>query len=149
MKLADFLDDGCVINDLQARTKKEVLAELITPLKAKWPNIDQEKILGVLLDREALGTTGIGDGIAIPHGKLESIQEVGLVVGRSLDGLDFKALDHKPCRIFFLVLAPENIAGMHLRILAHISRLLQDVSFRQAFLEAPDRTTLCNLLNEA
>ena len=149
MKLADFLDDTCVIADLQARTKEEVLAELIEPLKARWPGLDQEKILSVLLDREKLGTTGIGDGIAIPHGKLEGIQEVGLVVGRSLEGLDFKALDHKPCRIFFLVLAPEHVAGMHLRILAHISRLLQDVSFRQAFLDAPDKTTLCNLLKEA
>ncbi len=149
MKLADFLDDECVIADLQARTKEEVLAELIDPIKTRWPDLDQEKILSVLLDREKLGTTGIGDGIAIPHGKLEGIQEVGLVVGRCLEGLDFKALDHKPCHIFFLVLAPENVAGMHLRILAHISRLLQDVSFRQAFLDAPDGFTLRNLLKEA
>jgi PTS system nitrogen regulatory IIA component len=148
MKLADFIDDECVIADLQARTKEEVLAELIEPLKNAWPGFPLKKILSVLLDREKLGTTGIGDGIAIPHGKLEGIQEVRLVVGRCLEGLDFKALDHKPCRIFFLVLAPENVAGMHLRILAHISRLLQDASFRQAFLEAPDRSTLCNLLKE-
>ncbi len=149
MKLADFLDDECVIANVQARTKKEVLAELIQPLKAGWPDLDPEKVLSVLLDREALGTTGIGDGIAIPHGKLEGLDSVVLVVGRSLAGLDFQALDHKPCHIFFLVLAPEKVAGMHLRILAYISRLLQDPSFRQAFLEASDKTALCTLLKEA
>ncbi len=148
MKLADFLDDTCILADLQARTKEEVLAELIEPLTGKWPDLDQKKVLAVLMDREQLGTTGIGDGIAIPHGKLEGIQEVRLVVGRSQQGVDFKALDHKPCRIFFLVVAPEHVAGMHLRILAHISRLLQDAAFRQAFLEAPDRLTLLHLLKE-
>ena len=149
MKLADFLDDDCVIADVQARTKKEVLAELIQPITRKRPKMDLDKVLSVLLDREVLGTTGIGDGIAIPHGKLEGLDEVVLVAGRSLAGIDFQALDHKPCHIFFLVLAPEKVAGMHLRILAHISRLLQDASFRQAFLEASDQTTLCSLLKEA
>lgn len=149
MKLVDFLDEDFVIADLQARTKKEVLAELIQPLTTKWPDMDLEKVLSILLDREALGTTGIGDGIAIPHGKLEGLEEVVLVVGRSFEGLDFASLDHQPCHIFFLVLAPEKVAGMHLRILAHISRLLQDPSFRQAFLKAPDRKAIESLLKEA
>ncbi|MFA6810508.1 MAG: PTS sugar transporter subunit IIA [Desulfoplanes sp.] len=149
MKLVDFLDEDFVIADLQARTKKEVLAELIQPLKNKWIDLDLDKVLSVLLDRENLGTTGIGDGIAIPHGKLEGLKKVVLVIGRSLQGLDFASLDHQPCHIFFLVLAPEKVAGMHLRILAHISRLLQDPSFRQAFLEAPDRKAIVSLLKEA
>ncbi len=98
------------------------------------------------MDREDLGTTGIGDGVAIPHGKMESLKEIVIVAGRSRGGVDFESLDHKPCRIFFLVLAPEHVAGMHLRILAQISRLLSDEGFRGSFLEAQDRESLWRVL---
>ncbi len=148
MKLADFLEEKCVIADMQARTKEEVLAELVRPFTLKCPDIDPDKVLAVLLEREKLGTTGIGWGIAIPHGKLANIENISLVVGRCREGVDFTALDHKPCHIFFLVLAPEHLPGMHLRILAHISRLLQDASFCQAFLDASDNAALYALLQK-
>jgi PTS system nitrogen regulatory IIA component len=148
MKLEDFLDDELVLPELQARTKHEVLAELIAPLGRVRPEIDPDKALRVLLDREGLGTTGIGDAIAIPHGKLTSLDRIVLVVGRSRGGVDFDALDFKPCRIFFLVLAPEQVAGMHLRILAHISRTLKDEGFRKSFLDAPGREELRQLLHQ-
>lgn len=146
MKLGDYLDSELVLPDLKAATKSDVLAELIEPIGRKVPGFDTQKAHKVLLDREYLGTTGIGDGVAIPHGKLESLDEIILVVGRSKEGVDFESLDFKPCHIFFLVLAPEQVAGIHLRILAHISRLLKDDHFRGSFLAAEDKESLWNLL---
>ncbi len=110
--------------------------------------MDTDQAVRVLLDREKLGTTGIGDGIAIPHGKLENLDKVILVVGRSSSGIEFEALDNKPCSIFFLVLAPEQVAGMHLRILAQVSRILKDEAFRSAFLQADTHDALWELLKD-
>ncbi|WP_027184966.1 PTS sugar transporter subunit IIA [Desulfovibrio inopinatus] len=146
MQLVDFLDKDLLLQDIKAQTKSEVLAELVGPLKTRWPDLDLERARRVLLERESLGTTGIGDGVAIPHGKLDSIDQVVIVVGRSLAGLDFDALDQKPCFIFFLVLAPEPVAGLHLRILAHISRLLSSESFRSSFVNAKDKDALWDVL---
>lgn len=146
MKLADYLDKDLIISDLSARTKSEVLAELVSPLAAKYPNLDPARVIQVLMDREMLGTTGIGDGIAIPHGKLDSISQVMVVVGRSHDGVDFASLDHKPATIFFTVLAPAAVVGLHLKLLATVSRLLKDEAFRQAFVASPDQNELWRLL---
>ena len=146
MKLEDYLEKDFIIPDLKANTKSEVLKELIAPIAAKKSGFDPEKAHGVLMERERLGTTGIGDGVAIPHGKLDNIEDIILVVGRSSSGVDFEALDFKHCTVFFLVLAPEQVAGMHLRILAHISRLLKDEGFRRSFGAASDQESLWRLL---
>jgi len=146
MNLAHYVDKNQVIAELSARTKNEVLAELIGPLINRHPSLKKDKIFDVLLTRENLGTTGIGDGVAIPHGKMEELDQVLVVAGRSKKGLDFAALDHKPAHIFFLVLAPEKSAGKHLKILAFISRLLQDYSFKESFMRAQDRNELWELI---
>ncbi|HCU68451.1 MAG TPA: PTS fructose transporter subunit IIA [Desulfomicrobium sp.] len=146
MKLAEYLDKDLIISDLSARTKKEVLAELVSPLPGKFPGVDPVRVAQVLLDREMLGTTGIGDGIAIPHGKLDSLDQVMVIVGRSREGVDFASLDHKPATIFFTVLAPSSVVGLHLKILATISRLLKDNAFRQAFADAEGGDGLWRLL---
>jgi PTS system nitrogen regulatory IIA component len=146
MKLAEYLDKDLIISDLSARTKSEVLAELVSPLAAKFPQLESKRMAQVLMDREMLGTTGIGDGIAIPHGKLDSIEQVLVIVGRSRQGVDFASLDHKPANIFFTVLAPSTVVGLHLKLLATVSRLLKDESFRQAFVAAPDQDKLWQLL---
>lgn len=148
MKLGDYLEKDLIIPALTSASKAEVLAELITPL-ADNDSIDKEQAVNVLIEREKLGTTGIGDGIAIPHGKLDSLEKVRVIVGRSMEGVEFEALDFKPCNIFFLVMAPEQVAGLHLRLLAQISRLLKDEAFRKAFLEAEDRDALWHLLKSA
>lgn len=146
MKLGDYLEKDLVLPSLTSGTKSEVLKELIAPLGEKYPEMDTDQAVRVLLEREKLGTTGIGDGIAIPHGKLEDLDKVLVVVGRSATGVEFEALDHNPCAIFFLVLAPESIAGMHLRVLAQISRTLKDASFRREFIEADGLDGLWTLL---
>ena len=149
MRLEEYLQPEFVIGDLVAESKSEALAELVAPVKSLLPDFDAARAHRVLLDRENLGTTGIGEGVAIPHGKMENLEKIVIVVGRSLKGVSFDALDFKPCRIFFVVLAPEQVAGLHLRILAHISRLLSDESFRRAFLAAENDAALWRVLTAA
>lgn len=146
MRLDEYLDLDLVLPELAASTKSEVLREMTGAIAARHSHLDAGLALSVLLDREGLGTTGIGDGVAIPHGKLAALENIILLVGRSRAGVDFESLDFKPCHIFFLVLAPEQMTGMHLRILAHISRLIKDDSFRSDFFDAPDREALLKLL---
>lgn len=147
MQLIDYLAEDFILPELHSRTKPEVLLELIQPLAGRWPDFDLELAKKVLLERERLGSTGIGDKVAIPHGKMDNLENVLVVVGRSSQGVEFDALDKKPCHIFFLVLAPEEVAGLHLRILAHVSRLLKDESFRQAFMQAEEEKGLWELLS--
>lgn len=147
MRLSEYLHADLILPGLSAGTKKEVLAELVQAVVRRHPEVDAAVALQVLQDREALGTTGIGDGVAIPHGKLASLGEIVVAAGRSVPGVNFEALDMKPCHLFFLVLAPEQVAGMHLRILAHISRLLKEPQFRRAMLEAPDGAAFAALMH--
>ncbi len=146
MRLRDFLDKDLLLPDLQAESKDGVLREMVAVLSGKWPELDRDAAFQVLADRESLGSTGIGEGVAIPHGKLHDLERIVLVVGRSVQGVGFDALDHKPCHIFFMVLAPEHVAGMHLRILASITRLLKDQTFRSGFLTARDKDAFWELL---
>ncbi len=146
MRLEEYLDPDLVLPELASTTKPEVLRELTVAIAAKHPEVNADEALSVLLDREALGSPGIGDGVAIPHGKLSDLEKIIVLVARSKIGVDFEALDFKPCFIFFLVLAPEQMTGIHLRILAHISRLIKDDSFHKDFFDAPDREALFKLL---
>ncbi|MFP4168075.1 MAG: PTS sugar transporter subunit IIA [Desulfonatronovibrionaceae bacterium] len=145
MKLASYIDDDLVLPDLSAGTKEGVLAELVRPLAEKL-NRDGKTLYDILVNRENLGTTGIGEGVAIPHGKADFLDELYLVVGRSRNGVDFAALDHKPVYIIFLLLAPEKSAGKHLKLLAFISKLLLDQEFRRGFMDAAGRQELAGYL---
>lgn len=136
MKITELMDKDFIIPSLVARTKKEVLKELVDCIVKKEPEIDSEELLRVLLEREELGSTGIGDGIAIPHGKIKKLKKLIVSFARSQEGVDFQSMDGKPTHIIFLLLAPENSAGTHLKALARISRLLKDSSFRKSIMEA-------------
>src|SRR5262249_61440429 len=103
---------------------------------------------GVLNERERLGSTAIGDGIAIPHGKLRGIGQILGVFGRSSGGIDFDSLDGNPPQLFFLLVAPEDSASLHLKALARVSRLFKDGGFRQRLLDAADAPDLYRLLKE-
>jgi len=141
MKLTDLLKEQAVIPGLAGRGKKEVLGELCSAL-ASQEKVDPEPLLEVLLEREKLGSTGIGDGIAIPHGKSDNIDKILIAFGRSLAGVDFDSLDGQPVHLFFLILAPGNSTGIHLKVLAKISRLLKDISFRKELLAAKGRAEI-------
>ncbi len=131
MKILDILPKTSIVPELKGRTKKQVLEELIEALLAHKPHLDRNRLMAVLLERERLGSTGIGEGIAIPHGKLKDLDELAISFGRSTQGVDFEAMDGKPVHLFFLLVAPETCAGIHLRALAKIARLLKNGSVRK------------------
>ncbi len=136
MKIMEMLKVEFIIDELKATNKRDVLTELIAVIAKGEGSFDPEAMLRVFWEREQLGSTGIGDGIAIPHGKLAGLDETVLAFGRSRKGVAFEALDGKPVHLFFLLAAPENSAGRHLKALAKISRMLKDGVFRKNLLEA-------------
>jgi PTS system nitrogen regulatory IIA component len=145
MKILDVLKEEAIIPELTATDKKGVLLELVGPV-AKAAGIEQNEMVRVLLEREQLGSTGIGSGIAIPHGKLRSLDSLLVGFGRSRKGIDFEAIDGRPAHIFFLLMAPEDSSGDHLRMLARISRLLKDSALRQSLMDAGDSRGLYTLI---
>jgi len=150
MKILEFLDEGAVSCDLKATTKDDVVRELVG-LLVKTGSIkdkDVPKIVRILLDREALGSTGIGQGVAIPHGKSDCVSRLVGAVGVSRNGLNFDSLDGERAQIFFLLVAPEDSAGPHLKALARISRLLKERHFRDSVIAAQDEKTLLRILRE-
>jgi PTS system nitrogen regulatory IIA component len=146
MKLTDILSPDQVVAELTGRGKRAVMEELCRPLLSKHPGMDLSKLMEVLVEREKLGSTGIGDGIAIPHGKMVGLGELMLSFGRSRAGVDFDSLDGKPAHLFFLVVAPDNSAGTHLKALARISRLLKSNAVRQELMEASDAREIYEII---
>jgi PTS system nitrogen regulatory IIA component len=106
------------------------------------PSLDTASLIRVLLERERLGSTGIGDGVAIPHGKLHGVTHPIISFGRSLKGLDFESMDGEPAFLFFLLVAPENSASVHLKALAKIAKILKNGSFRKVLMEASTKQEL-------
>ncbi|NPU85686.1 MAG: PTS sugar transporter subunit IIA [Syntrophaceae bacterium] len=147
MKIIDMMKPGYVIEELQAKTKRDVLAELSSLFLLDLQG-DPEEMVSILLEREKLGSTGIGDGIAIPHGKMSTMKDLVVAFGRSRKGIDFNAMDGKPVHLFFLLMAPENSAGIHLKALAKISRMLKDGAFRKRLLDASSRQELLAAIME-
>lgn len=129
MKITEFLDKKGIKIGLQSSEKEDTLKELVDVLAEVQDIGDKKSILKALVERESLGSTGIGQGIAIPHGKTEKIKELVAVLGISKKGINFEALDGEPVYIFFLLVAPKETAGPHLKALAQISRLLRDTYF--------------------
>ncbi len=148
MKILDILNEDCIIPELRSQNKREVLEELTGALLNFKANLDKEALVEVLLERERLGSTGIGDGIAIPHGKIQDLDELILSFGRSTRGIEFDSMDGRPTHLFFLLIAPENSAGIHLRALAKISRLLKSAHFRQRLMEAGNREDIFQVIQE-
>ncbi len=129
MKVTEFLDIKGVRLDLQSSEKQDILKELVDILADVKDIGDKKVILKALLERESLGSTGIGQGIAIPHGKTDKVKELNSVLAISKKGVNFEALDGEPVYIFFLLVAPKDAAGPHLKALAQISRMLRDTYF--------------------
>ena len=138
MKLLEIFTRKGIDADLSATDKLGVLRQMAHLAELQGADINSEEFTEVLLERESLGSTGIGGGIAIPHGKMGGIRRTVIVFGRSIKGVDFEAVDSRPCHLFFLLAAPDGSAGLHLKALARISRLLRNEDFRQRLLEAPD-----------
>jgi len=148
MKILDLLSMDSIVPELKGRTKKQVLEELIDAVKQNKPSINRDQLMKVLLERERLGSTGIGDGIAIPHGKLRDIDDLVLSFGRSTEGIDFESMDGKPVHLFFLLVAPETCAGIHLRALAKIARLLKNGTVRKRLAKVDSREDIFSIIQQ-
>jgi len=136
MQITGMFKKDYIIEELKATTKRAVLAELSEILSRDAEGLPPGAMVEVLLEREKLGSTGIGDGIAIPHGKLKNLDRLMISFGRSRQGIDFDAIDGKPVHLFFLLMAPESSTGQHLKALAKISRMLKDPEFRNDLMAA-------------
>ncbi|HAR46057.1 MAG: PTS fructose transporter subunit IIA [Nitrospirae bacterium GWC2_57_13] len=130
MRIRDLLQDNLVIEEIEATDKNGVVREFAVMLKSAGKLQDEDAAARILLERESLGSTGIGDGVAIPHGKIRGLKEMVVSFGRSKKGVDFQALDGKPVYLFFLLLTPDDNPGEHLRTLARISRILKNPVLR-------------------
>lgn len=148
MKIAELLQPEAINDDLQATGKKEVLEELTDSIMAVEDGLDRSELIRVLQERENLGSTGIGDSVAIPHGKLREIDRLLLSFGRSRSGVDFDSMDGKPAHLFFLLIAPEESVGIHLKTLARISKLLKDSRVRNKLMEASDSQEIYRIIVE-
>lgn len=148
MKITDILNPEMVLPELKGANKADVLRELAAYLAGKHNALDPATLAAVLAERERLGSTAIGDGIAIPHGKIAGVERIVGVFGRHRRGVDFDSLDGRPTHLFFLLVAPEDSASLHLKALARVSRLMKDPAFRERLMNAPDAGEIFRLIKE-
>ena len=149
MMIADVLREPLVIPALLGTTKEKVLEELAARVVSEHPEVEGERLVEVLWEREKLSSTAIGEGIAIPHARLPRVSQIVGAFGRHPAGIDYQSLDGQPTKLFFLVVAPEDSAGQHLKALARISRLLKEASTRARLMNAGDQSDLYRCLIEA
>ena len=147
MKILDVLNKETINIDLKATDKKGILDELVAPI-AKLAGASHDDLVKVLLERERLGSTGIGGGIGIPHGKYKNLESLVLGFGLSRKGVNFESLDGRPTHIFFLLMTPENSAGIHLKLLAQISKLLRDDDVKARLMQAETAEDVMTVIEE-
>jgi nitrogen PTS system EIIA component len=148
MKVTDFLRPELIVGDLRADNKPAVLAEMSRHLARHHSAVDPELLRKVLEERELLASTAIGDGIAIPHGKLDAVGQLVGTLGRAKQGIEFESIDGKPTTLVFMLVAPAASTGVHLKALARLSRLFRDADFRQRLLTVPDAAAMYRVIVE-
>ncbi|MBP7793100.1 MAG: PTS sugar transporter subunit IIA [Candidatus Goldbacteria bacterium] len=148
MRIMDFLNKDSIELNLKSVNKKEVIEELVEILDKRGLLIDKNAVVDSLFEREELGSTGIGQGIAIPHSKTKGVKELVGVLGISKNGVDFDTLDGEPVNIFFLLLTPEGAAGLMLKALARVSNFLKNKFFRKKILDAGSREEIIQIIEE-
>jgi len=147
LKISELVGEELIIEELRAGSKQEVLEEFSGLLYERGKVEDREGLTKILAARESLGSTGIGDGVAIPHGKIRGLKGLVMAFGRSTRGIEYDSLDGQPARLFFLLLAPEDAPGEHLKALARISRLMKNGHFRDSLLKAPGAKEMRRLIS--
>ncbi len=148
MKMLDFLDRKAITVDLKSTKKEDVIKELVDLISVAHPIKDKNALLATLMNRELLGSTGIGQGIGIPHAKSGAVNGLIAALGISRAGVDFDSLDGEPTHIFLLLVAPEDAAGPHLKALAKISRMLQDKFIRDSLISAKDEDAVFAIIKQ-
>ncbi len=148
MKIDEILKKESVIADLVGKNKLEIIQEMTSCLKQNNIIKDDQALFGTLMEREKLGSTGIGENVAIPHGKSDELTQIITVFARSLGGVDFESLDQKPVHFVCMVIAPAHSTGQHLKVLARISRLFKNQALREGILKAEDSNAIYSILLE-
>ena len=146
MNLSDFMHKDLILIDLLSDTKEDIIEELICSIIKTGFTDSEEPLYKAILDREALGSTAIGKGVAIPHAETTSVKEKIIVFGRSKKGIDFNAIDGKPVHLFFMIISPHREISPHLKILARIFRFLKDKTFRDALMNAKSPEDIIELI---
>jgi PTS system nitrogen regulatory IIA component len=144
LRISEFLTEDMILPDLKATDKEGVLREMAHHLCSVAPGMQdaEERVVRALLDRERLGSTGVGEGVAIPHAKVSGLTRLTAAFGRSVRGVPFEAIDQQPVTLVVALLVPENSAGVHLKALARISRLLKNPAFRDGLQRASGQVPL-------
>lgn len=148
MKLVDILSQDCILPNLKGKGKREALEEMTEELASKFDGISKERLLEVILEREKLGSTGIGYGVAIPHARIKGLNGIAILFARSLSGVEFQTTDERPVHLFFLIAASEDYNTAYLKILARISRLLQNAALRNRLMQASKQDEIYNIIVE-
>ena len=146
MKITDILKKEHIIENLVSTDKASTLEELSSFLKNKGLVTNKETLFNALMGRELLGSTGIGENVAIPHAKISEIDQIITMFGRSIKGIEFDSLDKKPVHFIYLVLAPMNSSGKHLKVLARISRLLKNKPLRESIISATETNQIYSII---
>lgn len=148
MKLSDLLSSDTIVSELKNTTKEGIIEEMSEVIAKAYPEHDKSEISSVLVEREKLGSTGIENGVAIPHAKLKNLDRIIIAFGRSIEGIDFQAHDKNPSHLFFVLLAPDSSAGIHLKTLACISKLLKEATIRDKLMQATSSDDIYNVIKE-
>lgn len=146
MKIVDLIGRDMLVPALRATDKRGILEELAGHIAGRNPKIERAQLTRILVDREGLASTAIGEGVAIPHGKLGTVNEIVACLGRAPAGVDFDSMDKQPTYLFFVLVAPESSTGAHLKALARISRVFKDAAFRRRLREAPDAEAMYQVI---
>ena len=149
MRLTELINPQAVTTRLRARTKRDAIAELVELLESAHGIDSHGEVLDRVLRREAMMSTGIGNGVAIPHGKAKLVDRMVATCGVSPEGIEFESVDGEPARLFILLVAPESGGALHVKVLANISRLLKEESVRQSLREAPNAEAFVGALRAA
>jgi fructose-specific phosphotransferase system IIA component len=147
MKLSKFCDESLIVFDLKAKTKDEVIKELVDLAAGSNMIKDHDELLTDIQERENLVTTGVGYGVAFPHAKTKSAKGIVIAFGRSNEGIEFDAMDHKPVHLFFLIAAPEDAVGAHLNVMARLSYLMKSEENREKLLKVTSPGDVLALLD--
>jgi len=149
MRLTSLINEELIELELKSSKKEDVILEMVNLLEKAKKVTDKDIYFKSIIERENLGSTGIGKGIAIPHGKSDVITEVAVAFGRSARGIDFDSLDDKPVNLVFLLAAPKNVGGVYLKALAQLSRLLRQQEFRESLLNSRTKSEVLEILSKA
>lgn len=148
MKLGDVLNENLIKIPLLKSDKKEIITEMIDVLTASGKIVDRNKVLQAVLEREQMMSTGIGNSVAIPHGKSQGVQELVVGLGITPQDVNFDALDGKPVRIVFMLVGPEKSSSVHIKMLSRISRLLNQSAFRKKLIDSKSGSDVIRIIQD-